>query len=315
MHTFRIYFIYLFYIMYQTLLYYKYARIEDAAEFAEQHLAFCKNLGLVGRILVAPEGLNGTVSGTPDKCAAYMQAVEQDTRFTGIHWKIDEVSEPSFAKMHVRLKDEIVHSGLVELDPTAFEDNHLSPAEFLAMKAQDDVVVLDVRSNYEHQLGRFKNAVTLDMDNFRELPEHLDELAQYKDKKILTYCTGGIKCEKASAFLRQQGFKEVYQLSGGIINYGKQVGGEDFEGNCYVFDNRVQVPVNTVNPTVITRCRNCGTTTARMVNCANPHCNDHFVQCSHCGESLHGACSIQCEKSPSIRTYNAKGYYAKEMPI
>jgi UPF0176 protein len=298
--------------MYQTLLYYKYARIEEAAEFAEQHLAFCKNLGLVGRILVAEEGLNGTISGTVEQCAAYMQSIEADPRFAGMHWKIDDVAELSFFKMHVRYKSEIVHSGLTDLNPNDFDDNHLEPAQFLAMKDQEDVVILDVRSNYEHQLGRFKNAVTLDMDNFRELPDHLSELEAYKDKKVLTYCTGGIKCEKASAFLRQQGFKEVYQLKGGIINYGKQVGGEDFEGNCYVFDNRVQVPVNSVNPSVITKCRNCGTVTARMVNCANPHCNDHFVQCSHCGEQLDGACSHQCRKSPSKRTYNPKGYYAKE---
>lgn len=298
--------------MYQTLLYYKYARIENAAEFAEQHLAFCKELGLVGRILVAEEGLNGTISGTPAQCQAYMQHVESDPRFAGIHWKIDDVPELSFLKMHVRHKAEIVHSGLLDIDPNAFDDNHLTPAEFLAMKNQEDVVILDVRSNYEHQLGRFKNAVTLDIDNFRELPDHLHEIEQYKDKKVLTYCTGGIKCEKASNFLRQQGFKEVYQLWGGIINYGKEVGGEDFEGNCYVFDNRVQVPVNTVNPSIITRCRNCGTVTARMVNCANPSCNDHFVQCENCGESLHGACSHQCAKAPAIRPYNSKGYYAKE---
>ena len=299
--------------MYQTLLYYKYARIENAAEFAEQHLAFCKNLGILGRILVADEGLNGTISGTPEQCKIYMETVESDPRFAGIHWKIDDVEEPSFSKMHVRYKQEIVHSGLLDLDPNEFEDNHLEPAEFLAMKDQEDVVILDVRSNYEHQLGKFKNAVTLDIDNFRELPEHLDELEKYKGKKILTYCTGGIKCEKASNFLRQKGFGEVYQLKGGIINYGKEVGGQDFEGNCYVFDNRVQVPINTVNPKIITKCRNCGTETARMVNCANPHCNDHFVQCSGCGEDLLGACSIQCLKSPAIRPYNSKGYYAKEV--
>lgn len=299
--------------MYQTLLYYKYVRIEDATALAEQHLQFCKDLGLTGRVLIAEEGLNGTVSGTPEQCAAYMAHVEADERFRGIHWKIDEVSEPSFTKMHVRVKREIVHVGLPELDPTQFPDNHLEPAEFLAMKDAEDVVVLDVRSNYEHQLGRFKNAVTLDIENFREFPDKLDELEQYKGKKILTYCTGGIKCEKASAYLRQHGFDEVYQLKGGIINYGKEVGGEDFEGNCYVFDGRVQVQVNTVNPSIITRCRNCGERTTRMVNCANPHCNDHFVQCQHCGVDMRGACCVQCEKAPLKRAYNEKGYYAKEL--
>src|SRR5690606_14587851 len=139
-------------------------------------------------------------------------------------------------------KAEIVHSGLRNpsyIDPTRETGTHLEPEEFLKMKDQEDVVVLDVRSNYEHSVGRFKNAVTLDMENFREFPEKIKELEQLKGKKILTYCTGGIKCEKASALLLKEGFEDVYQLHGGIIKYGKEVGGQDFQGDCYVFDNRV----------------------------------------------------------------------------
>src|SRR5690606_36332622 len=128
---------------------------------------------------------------------------------------------------------------------------HLEPHEFMARKDRDDVVVLAVRSNYEHNVGRFKNALTLDIDNFREFPEKIAELEAYKDKKILTYCTGGIKCEKASALLLKSGFADVYQLHGGIIKYGKEAGGKDFEGKCYVFDNRVTVDVNRVNPTEV----------------------------------------------------------------
>src|SRR5690606_7629349 len=124
--------------------------------------------------------------------------------------------------------------------------------------------------NYEHNVGRFKNAVTLDIENFREFPDKIEELAAYKDKKILTYCTGGIKCEKASALLLKSGFKDVYQLHGGIIKYGKETGGKDFEGKCYVFDNRVTVDVNHVNPTEVATCHNCGVTSSRMINCANP---------------------------------------------
>lgn len=299
--------------MFQTLLYYRYARLDDAEEFAKKHLKFCKELGVLGRVIVAPEGLNGTISGSKEQCQAYMDTIEADKRLTGVHWKIDEVEEPSFLKMHVRYKPEIVNSGLhTEVDPTEKTGVHLTPTEFKQLKNSEDVVVLDVRSNYEHNVGKFKNAVTLDIDNFREFPDKVEELKEkYKGKKILTYCTGGIKCEKASAFLLKKGFEDVYQLHGGIINYGKEVGGEDFDGNCYVFDNRVQVPVNTVNPTVISRCLNCGTPTVRMVNCANPHCNDHFVQCEHCGGEMEGSCSTQCHKSPFRREYNEKGYYVR----
>jgi UPF0176 protein len=298
--------------MYQTLLYYKYAQLTDAEEMATKHLKFCQDLGLVGRIIIAGEGLNGTVSGTTQQCEAYMNYVESDSRLKGMHWKIDEVTEPSFSKMHCRYKPEIVHSGLIEdVNPLEKTGVHLEPEEFKNMKDREDVIVLDIRSNYEHQLGRFKNAVTMDIDNFREFPDKIKELEQYKDKKILTYCTGGIKCEKASAFLLKQGFNEVYQLHGGIINYGKQVGGYDFEGDCYVFDNRVHVPVNSVNPKVISSCAQCGHVTTRMVNCANPHCNEHFVQCEKCSADLMGNCSHQCSMSASVRPYNEKGYYQK----
>src|SRR6201996_3831348 len=217
---------------YQTLLYYCYSTITDGEQFAADHLKFCKSLGLTGRIIVADEGLNGTVSGTAEACKTYMDTVHADVRFAAIDFKSDEGDEPSFIKMHVRYTSEIVHSGLRDphiINPQERTGKHLEPKEFLAMKDEDDVVILDVRSNYEHNLGRFKNAITLDIENFRDFPAKINELAQYKDKKILTYCTGGIKCEKASALLLHEGFTAVYQLHGGIIKYGKEAGGEDFE--------------------------------------------------------------------------------------
>src|SRR5690606_17824219 len=224
---------------YQTLLYYCYSHIEDAEQYAADHLKFCKDLGLTGRIIIADEGLNGTVSGTVEQCKQYMDYVYADGRFNATEFKIDEVDTPSFMKMHCRYKPEIVHSGLRDpniINPTKKTGKHLEPVEFMEMKDRDDVVILDVRSNYEHKMGKFKNAITLDIDNFRDFPAMINQLAQYKDKKILTYCTGGIKCEKASALLLHEGFKDVYQLHGGIIKYGKEAGGKDFDGKCYVFD-------------------------------------------------------------------------------
>jgi UPF0176 protein len=300
--------------IYNTLLYYCYSTIADAEQFAADHLKFCKDLGLTGRIIVATEGLNGTVSGTAEACKAYMDTVHADERFAAIDFKIDEVAEPSFVKMHVRYKAEIVYSGLRDpgvINPQQQTGKHLEPKEFMAMKDRDDVVVLDVRSNYEHSLGKFKNAVTLDIENFRDFPAMINELAKYKDKKILTYCTGGIKCEKASALLLHEGFPEVYQLHGGIIKYGKEAGGEDFEGKCYVFDNRLSVDVNSINPVVISTCRNCGKTTPKMINCANPECNEHFTQCDECGTNMEGCCSHACQSHPRKRVYDGTGYYVK----
>lgn len=268
----------------------------------------------MGRIIVADEGLNGTVSGTYESCKTYMETLHADARFARIDFKVDEVADPSFIKMHCRYKSEIVHSGLRDpgiINPQEKTGIHLEADEFMSMKDNEDVVILDVRSDYEHSIGRFKNAVTLDIENFRDFPAKINELAKYKDKKIITYCTGGIKCEKASALLLHEGFENVYQLHGGIIKYGKEAGGKDFEGKCYVFDNRVAVDINSVNPVVISTCRNCGGHTTKMINCANPECNEHFTQCDACGEKLEGACSTVCQSHPRKREYDGTGYYVK----
>lgn len=299
---------------FRTLLYYKYVHIPAAADFAQQHMELCQRLGLVGRIIVAEEGLNGTVSGTVVAIQNYMDTLNNHALLNNIDFKVDDVDEPSFSALHVRYKDEIVNSGSKNLpiDPTIRTGKHLEPKEFAEMMHRDDVVVLDVRSNYESGLGRFKGAVAADIDNFREFPEYIKNLEQYKDKKVMTYCTGGIKCEKASALLLEAGFKEVYQLHGGIIKYGKEMQGKDFEGNCYVFDKRVSVPVNSVNPSVISTCKICGTASTHMVNCANAECNDHFVLCETCGDKMKGCCCEECMASPTLRVYDGTGYYSKD---
>ena len=298
---------------YLILLYYFYTKIEDPESFCEEHHLYCINNNLLGRIIIAKEGINGTVSGKREDCIRYMQDLIADKRFKGIEFKVDEVEENAFQKLYVRVKPEIVNSGLHDVDPTVRTGVFLEPDEFRRMKDEDDVVILDVRSNYEHELGRFKNAITLNIDNFRDFPMHVKELENLKDKKVITYCTGGIKCEKASAFLLDQGFQNVYQLHGGIIKYGMETGGEDFEGKCYVFDNRVSVEVNHVNPTTIAHCHICGDPCDRMINCANPECNQHIPVCEKCGWDYDGACSTECMQHPGKRDYDGTGYYKKEL--
>lgn len=300
---------------YLVLAYYYYTRIENPEELSAQHLKYCKELGLRGRIYFAPEGINGTISGTREACEQYMKDLKADPRFSGIEFKADEAEGHVFTRMHVRPKTEIVHSGLRDpeyIDPTKETGKHLRGEEFLKLKENnDDVVIIDVRSNYETRLGRFKNAVTLDIENFREFPSKLSELEQYKDKKVVTVCTGGIKCEKASALLIKEGFKNVYQLHNGIIGYAKDTGGKDFDGVLYVFDGRVTVPVNEVNPTAIANCKKCGTPTTRNLNCANVECNEQFNMCETCSEEMEGACSDECKTHPRKRPYNGTGYYTR----
>ncbi|TAH26410.1 MAG: rhodanese-related sulfurtransferase [Cytophagales bacterium] len=298
---------------YCILLYYCYTSIEDTEKFREEHHLFCIQHNLLGRIIIAHEGINGTISGSKEDCQIYMDALKNDPRFSHVDFKVDSSPIHAFQKLYVRVKPEIVHSSLQHINPNQKTGTYLSPDEFKKMKDQNDVVVLDVRSNYEHNVGKFKNAVTLDIENFRDFPEKIKTLEQYKDKKILTYCTGGIKCEKASAYLLEQGFENVYQLHGGIIKYGIEAGGEDFEGKCYVFDNRVTVDVNKINPKVISNCFVCGVVSDRMVNCANPECNVHVPICENCGWELDGACSPTCMASPNKRPYNGTGSYPKNL--
>jgi len=296
---------------YRVLLYYLYTPITDLESFREAQHLFCLETKLLGRIIVANEGLNGSVSGLTADCEAYMSWLSADPRFTGIQFKVEPCEQPSFTKLHVRVKEEIVNSDL-GVNPTVQTGIHLSPAEFNGLRADPEVVLVDMRSRYEHAMGKFKGAVTLNMDNLRELPEHLSELEHLKSKKVITYCTGGIKCEKASAFLLKNGFENVYQLHGGIIQHGLETGGEDFEGVCYVFDNRLTTEVNRVNPSTASHCQVCGTPSVRMINCANPDCNDHLPICENCGEKLEGACSQACQQHPRKRKYDGTGHYPKQ---
>src|SRR5690606_14660741 len=249
---------------YYIVLYYCYTHIEDPEAFREEHHLFCLEHNLLGRIIIAEEGLNGTVSGLKEDCEKYMAHLKADPRFKDIDFKLEESEQHGFQKLYVRVKPEIVHSSLKHINPKEKTGKYVSPAEFKKLKDSKDIVILDVRSNYEHEVGKFKNAVTLDIENFRDFPAKVKELEGLKDKKVITYCTGGIKCEKASAYLLEQGFKDVYQLHGGIIKYGIEEGGEDFEGKCYVFDNRIVADINKVNPKVISLCYVCKESSDRM---------------------------------------------------
>jgi UPF0176 protein len=293
---------------YQVLLYYCYVPIENVIEYRDEHHLFCLENDLLGRVIVAPEGLNGTISGSVANCEKYMNWLNTDSRFSKIDFKVESVPQHTFKKLYVRVKKEIVHSEL-GVNPLVRTGKHLEPSELKSMLNDPNVVLVDMRSNYEHSVGRFKNAVTFDMENLRDLPDHIKEIEHLKDKKVVTYCTGGIKCEKASAYLIERGFSNVYQLHGGIIKYGIEANGEDFEGKCYVFDNRLVTDVNSVNPSVISECHICEESSDRMINCANPECNDHLSICEDCGAAYDGACSVKCKEHPRKRFYDGTGYY------
>ncbi|HEU5139395.1 MAG TPA: rhodanese-related sulfurtransferase [Bacillales bacterium] len=291
---------------YRVLLYYKYVPIEDHELFAEEHLEFCKNLGVKGRILVAREGINGTLSGTIDQTDTYMETLRRDPRFSDIEFKIDEADSHAFKKIFVRARDEIVSLRLEQdVSPNNLTGEYLEPEAFYQELQQDDTIVLDARNEYEYRVGHFRNAIKPDIESFRELPEWIEKnLADQKDKRVLTYCTGGIRCEKLTGYLRKEGFKDVAQLHGGIVNYGKdpEVQGKLYDGKCYVFDERRMVHVNrTDEDVVIGKCYHCGKTEDRYVNCANPECNLQYICCEECEENYKRSCSDECREHPRNR--------------
>lgn len=298
---------------YQTLLFYKYVKLAEAEAFAIRSLRFCKKIGLKGRVLVGDEGLNGSVSGTVEQCRQYMDHIKAEPGLEDVWFKVENVSEVSFVKMHVRYRPEIVTlgDGAAHIDPNVDTGHYLEPEDWAKMKDDEDVVILDTRNIVEYEVGHFKNAIHLDIDHFRDLPKNVDKLSLYKDKKIFAYCTGGIRCEKATAYLKEQGF-DAYQLHGGILNYYQKTGGKDFEGKMYVFDKRVVTNVNDVNPSIVSECYICGTKCDRVINCANPECNRHEPICEACGWEYEGACSTECKEHPRKREYDGTGYYLKK---
>jgi UPF0176 protein len=286
---------------FQVLLYYRYVRIDNPVAYMKEHRALCEELELRGRIIIGEEGINGTVSGPVASARAYIATMQADPRFAEMEFKTDDADEHVFPKLSIKVRDEIVRLGLddeTDIDPNRVSGERLSPAEFYQKMQEEEVVIIDGRNDYEAELGRFKNAICPSVENFREFPEwlrsHADEL---RGKKILTYCTGGIRCEKLSGLIKAEGFDEVYQLDGGIVKYSKDpvIQGRDFDGLCYVFDERVGVEVNrTETRKVISHCRYCGTEEPHYGNCKWPECNEQIFVCPKCREERGLFCSGAC---------------------
>ena len=291
---------------YQVLLYYLYTPIEDPNKFAKRQADFCNEHDLKGRIIIAEEGINGTVSGTKDSTEAYIKETLKLLGTSEMEFKTDLNDGHAFKKLSVKVRPEIVSLHLSkeqDIDPEKITGERLSPEQFLAEMGNEDVLLFDGRNKYESDLGRFKGAICPPVDNFRDFPEWIREnFSDAKDKRILSYCTGGIRCEKLSEFLIKEGFSSVAQLQGGIINYGKDSStkGKNFDGQCYVFDQRIGVEVNSTNPKVIAACRRCEISTQRYKNCAYKPCNLQIFICEKCESEKGRFCDENCQSSACL---------------
>ncbi|MCY0877160.1 MAG: rhodanese-related sulfurtransferase [Firmicutes bacterium] len=284
---------------YLVLLYYQFVAIEDPIAFASEQRQLCQSLGLVGRIIVADEGINGTVAGPSAACEAYMDAMHDDFRFANMPFKIDGAATLPFKRLSVRVKEEIVAMRPpVPVSPANRSGERLSPQQFYTEIAHGDVVILDGRNDYEYDVGHFRGAIRPEVRYFRQFPEWLEtQFPVDKDQRILTYCTGGIRCEKLTAYMIEQGYTNVAQLDGGIITYGQDdaVRGRGFDGKCYVFDERLVVPVNQQEEVIVGRCHHCGEPCDRFINCAYDPCHYQHLCCEKCDEAHAGCCSSICK--------------------
>ena len=205
--------------MYSVILYYNFKKIENPQAFCREHKAKCKELNLFGRVYIAAEGINGTLAGTEANIAAYKKFLRSLPEFGDTEFKEDLYEKMPFVKLIVKTRPEIVTLGVpIEVDPRK-GGKHLNPEEWKqALESKNDFVLLDVRNNYESAIGHFEGAITPDIENFYDFPKWLQESKLDKNKKVLMYCTGGIRCEKFSVYMKEQGFKNIYQLHGRIIN-------------------------------------------------------------------------------------------------
>ena len=222
--------------------FYKFVLLDDYQEMQPRLQKFCEDNNIFGTILLAKEGVNSTVAGSADSIAALLAYLRSDPRLATLTAKFSEAEEAPFRKMKVRLKKEIVTMGVEDVDP-ANGGEYVTPKDWNAGISDPEALVIDVRNDYEHRIGTFVNAVNPKTQNFREFPKYVESLQDCKDKKVYMSCTGGIRCEKAAAYMKQQGFKHVYQLEGGVLKYLEEIPESEsmWKGQCYVFDRRVAV--------------------------------------------------------------------------
>lgn len=281
-----------------TISFYKYHKIGNTSVFRDHIYQMFDSLGVLGRIYVAHEGINAQIS-IPTKNIESFKTLKDEIVFLQnirLNYAIEDNGK-SFFKLIIKIRNKIVADGL---DDTTFDvtdsGKHLNAAEFNQLCDNPNAVIVDMRNHYESEVGHFKKAITPDVVTFREsLPIIADMLADKKDQPVLMYCTGGIRCEKASAYMKFKGFKDVYQLNGGIIEYARQVKDQNLEnkfiGKNFVFDERLG---ERISDSIISVCHQCGKPCDHHTNCKNDHCHILFIQCEECADKYRHCCSLKC---------------------
>ncbi len=288
----------------RVISFYRYVILEDSLALRNELYAEWQGLGVLGRVYLATEGINAQISVPEPNFERFKELLYARKAFAGVPFKVGvEQKNDAFWKLTVKVRKQIVADGLPahEYDVTNV-GTHLSAREWNELASDRDVVIVDMRNNYESAIGRFETALTPDAKTFKEeLPLVKEELKGKEEKKVMLYCTGGIRCEKASAYLKHHGFQNVFQLHGGIIDYKHQVEREGleskFKGKNFVFDHRLS---ERITEDVLGQCFNCGTACDDYTNCADHTCNRLFIQCATCRETLENFCSEACKEKVGV---------------
>ena len=284
----------------RTVSFYRYVIIDNPHELRDQLYFDWFSMGVMGRVYVAREGINAQISVPEHEIENFINYLNNTPYFANmpLKWAVED-DKLSFLKLKMKVRKKIVADGLEDgsFDVTNV-GKHLTAEEFNEALMEEGTIVVDMRNHYESEIGRFNNAICPDVDTFREEVEYVTEaLKDKKDAKILLYCTGGVRCEKASAYLKHQGFKDVSQLFGGVIEYAHQVKKEgvksQFRGKNFVFDERLG---ERITDDVIAHCHQCGAPCDDHTNCANNDCHLLFIQCPKCAEKYEGCCSDDCKE-------------------
>lgn len=284
------------------ILFYKYVRIDDPEYVMHEQRELCEALELTGRTIIAHEGINSTLEGETKSIKKYIEKMKADERFQDVNWKVSAGTGDAFPRLSIKVRDEIVslHLGEDDIDPNKTTGKYLKAAELHEwIESGKKFVIVDMRNDYEHKVGYFEGSVLPDMKNFRDLPQILPDLRQYKNQTVVTVCTGGIRCEKASGYLVEQGFQDVYQLENGIVTYMEQYPNQNFKGKLYVFDGRTVMGFETDSPEheIVGSCHHCGVTCDEYGDCGNLLCHVHIVCCKDCRESDNTVfCSDTCRE-------------------
>lgn len=287
---------------YVTISFYQYAKIEDPKAFRDQLFASWTNLDIVGRTYVATEGINAQIGVPKDNLERFREELYEIDFLKDIRLNIavdESQAEFPFLKLKIKVRHKILADGLQDdgFDVTK-KGKHLSAEEFNELTNREDTILIDFRNHYESEVGHFDGAITPDVDTFRESLPYIEEtyLKGNEDKNIVMYCTGGIRCEKASAWFKHRGFEKVHQLEGGIINYANQCKEQGlhnkFIGKNFVFDERRG---ERISEDIIAVCHQCGNSADTHTNCANDACHLLFIQCDACKEKMENCCSTECQ--------------------